>query len=92
MPTPRGPPRALAKANECSNEETMVKKTILSLLLLAGWVLAGCQQQTLTRDEPQQNEKYSRIADLNRRMFAEDIDAILLLDQPSDLTRWHIPR
>jgi len=65
-------------------------KVIITVLFLAlGLFPAGCQ--TVTRTKEQQIRKYSRIADLNRRMLAEDIDALLLLDEPSSLTQWHVP-
>jgi len=41
-------------------------------------------------DKEQQVRKYSRISDMNRRMLADDIDAVFLLDKPSQLTRWHV--
>ena len=65
----------------------MVRAFVIGLLVICGAFLAGCQ--TTTRNEEQQIRKYSRIADINRRMFAEDMDAIFLLDRPSDLTHWH---
>ena len=66
----------------------MRKIMITALILTLGFALSGCQ--TMTRDSEQQVQKYSRMSDLNRRMLAEDIDAILLLDQHSNLSWWHV--
>ena len=66
----------------------MLKKLLIISLVCMGMMLCGCQ--TLTRDPEQQNQKYSRIADLNRRMLAEDIDAILMLERQSNLSPYHI--
>ena len=68
----------------------MRKIMIAVLVLTLGFVLSGCQ--TMTRDSEQHIQKYSRISDLNRRMLAEDVDAILLLDDPSTLSWWHVRR
>ena len=69
----------------------MRKITVLlalsGLLTLAGF-LGGCQ--TLSSDKEMQIRKYSRISDLNRRMLHEDVEAIMLLDRPSNLSRWHV--
>lgn len=65
----------------------MLRAIVLSLLISAGVFLTGCQ--TMARDEEQQVRKYSRISDVNRRLLAEDVDAIFLLDRPSRLTHWH---
>jgi len=65
-------------------------KRMLMAIVAAGVLtcLAGCQ--TMIRDSDQQMEHYNRVAEINRRILAEDIDAILLLDRPSHLSRWHI--
>jgi len=65
-------------------------RKLLGLMLVAavGLILSGCE--TMTRDSEMQIRKYSRIAEINRRLLAEDIDAILLLDQPSRLTQWPV--
>ena len=60
----------------------------IGALLLLGLFVGGCQ--TLTMDAAQQTNNYSRIADHNRRMLADDINALLLLDQPSGLTPWTV--
>lgn len=65
----------------------MLRAVMIGLLIGIGVFVCGCQ--TTTRDEEQQIRKYSRISDINRRLFNEDVDTILLLDQPSHLTRWH---
>lgn len=68
-----------------------MQKVIATIVLLSiAILLGGCQ--TLARDEQQQIRKYSRISDINRRMFAEDVDAYLLLDKPSSLTQWVVHR
>ncbi len=66
----------------------MLKVTFATLLVSLALMIGGCQ--TLTNTPEEQNRKYSRISNLNRMMFNEDIDNILLLDKPSQLTRWHI--
>ena len=68
----------------------MRKIVIAALVLTLGFALSGCQ--TTTRDSEQQIQKYSRISDMNRRMLAEDVDALLLLDEPSSLSWWHVRR
>ena len=50
--------------------------------------LTGCQ--TLSTDKEQQIRKYSRTADINRRLITEDLDSFWLLDRPSNLTQWHV--
>ncbi|MBN1766394.1 MAG: hypothetical protein JW860_14140 [Sedimentisphaerales bacterium] len=68
----------------------MNSKTILfiSLCLCLVFVLVGCQ--TLSGDKEMQMRRFSRVSDLNRRMMAEDMEAVLLLDKPSSLSRWQI--
>ncbi len=66
----------------------MLRTITLSLLLSVGIFLVGCETPAL--DKEQQYRKYSRIADINRRMMGHDIDALLLLDKPSSLTHYHI--
>ena len=67
----------------------MLKITVSLLLLVLFLSLTGCQ--TLTADSEGNIQEYSRIADLNRRMLAQDIEAFWLLDRPSRLTRYYIP-
>ena len=59
------------------------------LTVLAGFVLGGCESMVYTDD--QQKRRVSRITDINRRLLAEDVEALLLLEQPSSLTQWHVP-
>jgi len=66
----------------------MLRFALAVIMLSLGLLLAGCQ--TMTMDKEQQVRKYSRISDMNRRMLADDIDAVFLLDKPSQLTRWHV--
>ena len=66
----------------------MFKKLMVTGLLGLGLMLGGCA--TLTRDEDQQRRRYSRLTDLHKRLLAEDIDSVFLLDQPSSLTHWYI--
>lgn len=61
---------------------------LLLLVLFVGSLFAGCQ--SVTRDDQQNIRRYSRIADLNRRMLTDDMDALLLLDRPSMLSDWYI--
>ena len=66
----------------------MLRITLTVLLVGAGMILGGCQ--TMTNDSEEQVRKYSRIAETNRRMLAEDIDAIFLLDRGTSLSPWHL--
>ena len=65
----------------------MLRAIVVSLLIVVGVFVSGCQ--TMTQDEEQQIRRYSRIADVNRRLFAEDMNTIFLLNEPSHLTDWH---
>ena len=67
----------------------MLKITVSLVLLVLFFSLTGCQ--TLTGDSEQNVQKYSRIADLNRRMLAQDFETFWLLDKPSSLTRYYVP-
>ena len=67
----------------------MLKTTLTIMLISLALLLTGCQ--TLNNDREQNIRHYSRIADLNRRMFNEDIETFFLLDRPSRLTDVHIP-
>jgi len=44
----------------------------------------------MVNTEEQQIRKYSRMSEINRRLLVEDIDAILLLDKSTQLSRWHL--
>ena len=71
------------------NEVRDMSKLMIAFLLAALVVsLVGCQ--TPVRDEEQQVRQYSKMSELNRRMLAEDIDHILLLERPSRLSQWHV--
>ena len=62
---------------------------VVTIIVLCGSVfLGGCQ--SLSRSKEQQIQKYSRISELNRRMLGDDIDAYLMMDRPSRLSRMHI--
>ena len=65
----------------------MLRTIVVSLLIVMGVFVSGCQ--TMAQDEEQQIRRYSRIADINRRLFSEDINTIFFLDEPSYLTDWH---
>jgi hypothetical protein len=66
----------------------MLRIIAIAVLLSLGVFMMGCQ--TLVRDKEQQIRKYSHVSDFNRRMLAEDIDYLLLLDRPSMLSSWNI--
>lgn len=68
----------------------MVRRILIIGMAGVGLLLTGCQ--TMTMDSEQHIRHYSRVADLNRRMLAEDVDALLLLDQPSSLTHYKFQR
>lgn len=62
---------------------------IVSLLVLVCLVpvLGGCQ--TLVASKEQQIRKFSRMSELNRLMFNEDIQNLLMLDRSSNLSPWY---
>lgn len=64
----------------------MLKAAVIVLLLCGVLFFAGCQSPG--HDKEQNIQKYSRIADLNRRMLAEDFEKFWLLDRPTRLTKW----
>ena len=66
----------------------MSRVIIPVLLVLLVVSLVGCQ--TPVRDEEQQVRQYSKMSELNRRMLAEDIDHLLLLERPTRLSQWHV--
>ncbi|MBN1435852.1 MAG: hypothetical protein JW936_02150 [Sedimentisphaerales bacterium] len=66
-----------------------MNKAIIAFLLIAlVFCTVGCQ--TPSRDSEQSIQQYSRIAEINRRMLAEDMEAFWLLDRPSRLSRWNM--
>ncbi len=66
-----------------------MRRVLMAIVVLCvGFCLTGCE--TMTRTKEQQIRKYSRMSDINRRLLAEDIDAIFLLDRSTQLTRWHM--
>ena len=69
----------------------MIKKVVCLIIVMALWgsLLGGCE--TMVRTGEQQKQKYSRLNDINRRLLAEDMDAVLLMREPSHLHHWHIP-
>ena len=65
-------------------------RVVLTVILLGlAVILIGCQ--TLTETPQQSQQRYSRIAELNRLMLNEDIDTLLLMDRPSYLTPRRLP-
>ncbi len=66
-----------------------MRRVLMAIVVLCvGFCLTGCQ--TMTRTKEQQIRKYSRMSDINRRLFVEDIDAILMMDKSTQLSRWHL--
>jgi len=66
-----------------------MRRVLMTILVLCvGFCLTGCQ--TMVRTKEEQIRKYSRMSDINRRLLAEDIDTILLLDKSTQLSRWHL--
>lgn len=66
-----------------------MRRVLMAIAVLCvGFCLAGCQ--TMTNTKEQQIRKYSRMSEINRRLLAEDIDAIFLLDRSSQLTSYHM--
>lgn len=62
---------------------------IVTLLLLLGLMFSMVGCQTLIADRDDYIRKYSRMADINRRMFNEDIENLLMLDRSSNLSQWY---
>lgn len=75
-----------ARLNETIERVSMRKIILATALTVIGVALAGCQTLVYTPEE--QAVKNSRIRSLNRRMLAADVDALLMLEQPSHLTPW----
>ena len=67
----------------------LLRNALVALALAGLMGSLGCE--SAARNKEQQVRKYDRISDINRRLLMEDIDAILLLDEPSGLTDWYIP-
>lgn len=66
-----------------------MRRVLIAIAVLSVSVcLSGCQ--TMINTKEQQIRRYSRISEVNRLLLAEDIDSILLLDQSSQLTPWHM--
>jgi len=66
-----------------------MRRVLMAIVVLCvGFCLTGCQ--TMTRTKEGQIRKYSRMSDINRRLLSEDIDAILLFDKSTQLSRWHL--
>ena len=68
----------------------MVRIVLLTIILGLGIMVAGCQT---TAGTPQQNvQKYSRILELNRMMIMDDIEVFMLMDRPSNLSYYRVPK
>ena len=67
---------------------TRVIVVVLIVALFGSVFLCGCQ--STSRSKEQQIQKYSRISELNRRMLGDDIDAYMMMDRPSRLSRMHV--
>ena len=66
-----------------------MRRVLMAILVLCvGVCLSGCA--TMVNTEEEQIRKYSRMSEINRRLLAEDIDTILLLDRSTQLSRWHL--
>jgi hypothetical protein len=66
-----------------------MRRVLMAILVLCvGVCLTGCS--TMVNTEEEQIRKYSRMSEMNRRLLAEDIDTILLLDRSTKLSRWHL--
>ena len=68
----------------------MVRIVLLVIILGLGIMVMGCQT---TAGTPQQNaQKYSRILELNRMMIMDDIETFWLMDRPSNLSYYRVPK
>ena len=66
-----------------------MRRVLMAIVVLCvGVCLTGCQ--TMTRTKEQQIRKYSRMSEINRRLFVEDVDAIFLMDKSTQLSHWHM--
>ncbi len=64
----------------------MKKLLILLVLVLVGYVAAGC---TMTETAAQRRRRISQITDLQLRMLVEDWDYLWLYERNSGATPWH---
>ncbi len=67
----------------------------LLLLAVALFVLAlassGCSSQHPGETVAETNRRHGRVLRLNNQMLMSDIDTVLMLDQPSQLTDKRLP-
>ena len=70
-----------------------VISTILSIILCAvSFAFVGCSSfEQLGETEAEGHSRHVRILRINRQALMEDIDAFLLMDQPTKLAEKQIP-
>ena len=65
-----------------------IATTFIALAAVAGMILlSGCGSTTHSRQ--QQAKKFGRVVSTNNKMFIDDMDKLLLIDQNSRLGKWH---
>ena len=70
----------------------MVKATTIYLfcvIVTLCMLISGCQ--TMTMDKEQHIRHLSRVSAHHKRMLAEDVDSIFMINRPSRLSNWHVP-
>lgn len=66
----------------------MNKLLTLAISAAISLSLMGC---TMSEDPADHNRRVLRYANIEAREFVEDIDYLLLIDEPSHLTPYHLP-
>jgi len=71
---------------------TYIVKVVLSIILLTWMFLpCGCAWDQLGETAAEGSRRHQRVLRINRQQMIEDLDKVLLLDQPSKLTEKRIP-
>lgn len=66
----------------------MKKFSFLTILSLAGLMVAGCSG--VAYNQMERNNEVARAWNLEAQMFVDDVDMILMIRPVSQLTPWHI--
>jgi len=66
----------------------MKKFSILTVLSLAGLLVAGCSGVAYNQTE--RSNEVARAWNLEGQMFVDDVDMVLMIRPVSQLTPWHI--
>ncbi|MBN2842378.1 MAG: hypothetical protein JXM68_04770 [Sedimentisphaerales bacterium] len=75
-------------AKKGSEKMRKIAKTILATaIIVSAFVVTGCE--STTHSSEQQMKKYGRVAEVNRKMLADDFDKFFMLERNSRLGMWH---